>query len=435
MWTLFKFVNLIYLLLSSFIWFSFGLPRNYISIFASIAMIVCFAAGNFRAKVTPRAVGVALVTVLYSLYCTFIIDLNYGIITITSFIPAVLLFTLDKEPQEDLLDYVTKWFSIIMAVSLVFFFVHMVIDLPHFPWLPHEISGSYDSFDNYYFFLKTNMYLSENAGVYRFGGPFLEPGHQSMICCLLLFANRFRMRRQPLMWVLLVSILFSFSLAGYLTLAIGWAFISIRNIYSMLGVVTVLGGSWLFVGVIWNDGENPVNKLIFERLEYDEQKGIKGNNRTLRHTDHFYKECMKDGTAVLGVRTQKADALKIRGAGYKIFILKYGIIGTVLVGLLYLIMIPGGVNRRYAVSFFVLMALIFMQRAYPSWYSWLLPYVLGLGIMRHSSLYAPRDDEEEENEDAEAKGQKSIPEEEDSSIHASNGSHELLSLPDESRQR
>ena len=33
------------------------------------------------------------------------------------------------------------------------------------------------------------------------------------------------------------------------------------------------------------------------------------------------------------------------------------------------------------------MTLIFLQRAYPSWYSWLLPYVLGLGVMRHGGEY------------------------------------------------
>ncbi len=382
MWRLFKFVNLLYLLVSSFIWFSFLLPRNYIPMIVSGLMLLCFAFGNFRTRVTPRAIGIFIMVVIYSLYSAFIIDPNYGIITFLSYVPAVLLFVLEKNYQQNLLDFVTKWFCIIMAVSLGFFAIHFVVPLPNFSFLPHEISNSYATFDNYFFFMKTNMYLSENAGVFRFGGPFLEPGHQSMICCLLLFANRFQMRRQPLMWVLLVSILLSFSLAGYLTLAIGWAFVKIRNIYSMLGVVVVLAGTWLFVTVLWNGGDNAVNKLIFERLEYDDKKGIKGNNRTLRHTDFFFKECMKDGTAVLGVRTQKASTLKINGAGYKIFILRYGIVGTVLVGVLYLMMIPGGVNRRYAISFFVLMALIFLQRAYPSWYSWLFPYVVGLGIMR-----------------------------------------------------
>ena len=386
MWKLFKFVNLLYLLVSSFIWFSFLLPRNYIPMIVSGLMLLCFAFGHFQAKVTPRAIGIAIMVVIYSLYSAFIIDPNYGIITFMSYIPAVLLFVLEKNYQQNLLDFVTKWFCIIMAVSLGFFALHFVVPLPNFPFLPHEISNSYATFDNYFFFMKTNMYLSENAGVFRFGGPFLEPGHQSMICCLLLFANRFQMRRQPLMWILLLSIFLSFSLAGYLTLAIGWAFVKIRNIYSMLGVVVVLAGAWLFVTVIWNSGENAVNKLIFERLEYDDQKGIKGNNRTLRHTDYFFKECMKDGTAVLGVRTQKASTLKINGAGYKIFILRYGIVGAVLVGLLYLLMIPGGVNRRYAVSFFVLMCLIFLQRAYPSWYSWLFPYVVGLGIMRREKF-------------------------------------------------
>ena len=382
MWTLFKFFNLLYLLISSYIWFAFMLPSNYIPIGAALLMIACFALGNFSIKFTDRAALILVMIVLYSLYSTFIIDLNFGVITFLSYIPVVLLFVLKKPLQEDLLKYVTKWFCILMGASLAFFLIHFVIPLPSSPFLPYQIANSYSPFDNYYLFMTTDMYLSENAGIFRFGGPFLEPGHQSMICGLILFANSFKMKERPLMWILVVSIIFSFSLAGYLILAVGWVFCKVRNIYTMVSIAGVFIGVWLFVTVIWNDGENAVNKLIVERLEYDNQKGIKGNKRTLKHTAYFFKECMKNGTAILGVRTQKYNNLKINGAGYKIFILRYGIVGTVLVGLLYLFMIPPGVNRKYATCFLILMALIFLQRAYPSWYSWLLPYVLGLGVNR-----------------------------------------------------
>ena len=387
MWKLFKFTNLLYLLVSSYIWFAFFLPRNYVPMSVCAVLLVCFAFGHFKAVFNTRAFLCTILVIVYSLYSTFIIDLNYGILTFMSYIPAVLLFILDKPLQEDLLGFVTKWFSIIMGVSLGFFGLHFILPLPSFPFLPNEISTSYLTFDNYFFFMKTNMYLSENAGVFRFGGPFLEPGHQSMICCLILFANRCQIKKQPLMWILVVSILMSFSLAGYLTLIIGWALIKIRNVYSMAFVVGVVGGAWFFVESLWNDGDNAVNQLILQRLEYDSQKGIKGNNRTLKHTDYFFKECVRDGTAVLGVRTQKVDTLKISGAGYKIFILRYGIIGTIFVALLYLFFIPPGCNRRYAVSFLLLMAIIFLQRAYPSWYSWLFPYVVGLGVMRNRHLH------------------------------------------------
>ena len=39
-------------------------------------------------------------------------------------------------------------------------------------------------------------------------------------------------------------------------------------------------------------------------------------------------------------------------------------------------------NRRFSISFFLFICIIFLQRAYPGWYSWLLPYVLGIGITR-----------------------------------------------------
>ena len=387
MWSLYKLVNLFYLLISSYIWFAFMLPGNYIPIGASFLLVTCFALGNFKIKFDSRAMLVMVMVIIYSLYSFFIIDLNYGIITFLSYLPAVLLFILDEPLQKDLLKYVTKWFCIIMGVSIAAYVIHFVVPLPNFPFLPYQIENSYATFKNYVLFMTTDMYLSENAGVYRFGGPFLEPGHQSLICSLILYANRFNMKQQPLLWILVLSVGLSFSLAGYLILCVGWAFVKIRNIYTMIGIVTVLIGSWIFCTMIWNGGQNPVNKLIIERLEYDDKKGIKGNNRTLKHTDYYFKECVKDGTAVLGVRTQKYNTLKVNGAGYKIFIIKYGIVGTVLVGLIYLFLIPPGVNRKYATCFFILMTLIFLQRAYPSWYSWLLPYVLGLGVMRHGGEY------------------------------------------------
>ncbi|MBD5370245.1 MAG: hypothetical protein HDR80_03740 [Bacteroides sp.] len=409
MWTIFKFTNLIYLLVSSYIWFAFLLPRNYIPLIVSGLFLMCFAFGHFRLRVTPRAYGILGVLVLYSVYSLYILDFNYALTIFFSYLPAVLLFTLEEQLQKDLLGYVTKWFSIMMGVSIVFFGLSFLVPLPSSLFLPYELSDSYLTFDNYYFFMKTNMYLSENAGIFRFGGPFLEPGHQSLICALLLFANRFRMKRQPLMWILVVSVVLSFSLAGYLILFVGWAMAKIKNIYTMAGIVFIVGGTWLFCTVVWNGGQNPVNKLIFERLEFDKDKGIKGNNRTLRHTDYFFRECVSDGTAVLGVRSLKADKLKIAGAGYKIFILRNGFIGLAFVMMLYLMLIPPGCNLRYGTSFFLLIVMIFLQRAYPTWYSWLLPYVLGLGVMRWNYDEGAGEEEEADPEELPAPESSPLP--------------------------
>lgn len=387
MWQLYKFSNLIYLLLSSYIWFAFLLPLNYVPMTFSLLMLVCFTLGGFSIRLTTKTLLVFLLIVLYSLYSVFIIDVNYGIMTFFSYFPAVLLFVLKEEEQKDLLDFVTKWFCIIMGVSLFLFIVHFVIDMPNFPFKPSSLGDTYEPFKNYFFFMTTDMYFVQNGGIYRFGGPFLEPGHQSLICSLLLYANGFKMKEKPLLWILVGSVLLSFSLAGYLILAVGWLYLKLKNIYTMVISIVLLVGSWLGVTVIWNGGDNPINKLIIERLEFDNKKGIKGNNRTLAQTDHFYNKCVKDGTYLLGVRTLKAMGLKINGAGYKIFILRFGLFGVIWVTLIYLCLIPQGVDKKYALGFFMIIALVFLQRAYPSWYSWLLPYVLGLGVMRHGKEY------------------------------------------------
>ncbi|MDE6806791.1 MAG: hypothetical protein K2J05_08300, partial [Muribaculaceae bacterium] len=101
-------------MISSYIWFAFMLPGNYIPIGASFLLVTCFALGNFKIKFDSRAMLVMVMVIIYSLYSFFIIDLNYGIITFLSYLPAVLLFILDEPLQKDLLKYVTKWFCIIM---------------------------------------------------------------------------------------------------------------------------------------------------------------------------------------------------------------------------------------------------------------------------------------------------------------------------------
>ncbi len=69
-----------------------------------------------------------------------------------------------------------------------------------------------------FFLIKTRGY---NA-FYRFNGPFLEPGHLSMIVAILLYANKYDFKNNRYLWVLLVTIVLSFGLAGYVITIIGF---------------------------------------------------------------------------------------------------------------------------------------------------------------------------------------------------------------------
>lgn len=329
-----------------------------------------------------------------------VVDLTFGLVIFTSYLPGILIFMLEPDYQEDLLKFVTKWFCIILGVSLFAFLLSKIIDLPHNVF-KLENNDSYLPFENYYFFLQNNgMYdLTSTGGALRFGSVFLEPGHMAMVSALLLFANKYNLTRQPLLWIPLVCIALSFSLVGVVIVVVSLGLLKIHNLSSMIITVGLVVAGWFFVTVVWNGGENPANKMIVERLEFDENKGIRGNNRTSKKTDFFFRQCLKDGTYVTGVGIKKMGE-KVRGAGYKIFILKYGIIGLAFVAALYLLFIPKGANTRYAASFFLIIVLLFLQRAYPTWYSWLFCYIIGIGSTRGKQLFLKEPNEElnEEND-------------------------------------
>lgn len=386
MWPLFKAVNLIYLLVSGYAWFGFLLPGNIIPALVSVFMVVCFAFGNFNLKFTPRVYSLLGILLLYFLYSTFILGIPYGIIQLTSYFPAILIFMLEPAKQLDLLKYITRWIGILLIIDLIGFGLTFFISLPHSDFVPAGMEDHYGVYENYLLFIKRTAFETNAFTIVRFSGPFIEPGHLSMVCGTLLFANRYRTKENPLLWVYIIAILISLSLAGYVILLAGILLCRVKNIYTVIISLAFGVGIWAVFAYGWNSGNNPVNKMIFERLEYDEDKGIKGNNRTLIQTDYYFNHSIQDGTFWLGVRSQKEQKLKIRGAGYKIFILKYGIVAVAFVAWIYLLLIAPKSNKRYAISFFILIVMLFLQRAYPWAYSWLLPYVLGIGITHGKSF-------------------------------------------------
>ncbi len=178
----------------------------------------------------------------------------------------------------------------------------------------------------------------------------------------------------------MVCVLFSFSLAGYLLLFTGWTLYWINNSRRAL---LILGLAVL--GVImfksWNGGDNPINELIIERLEYDEEKGIKGNNRFTTDTDFIYSKGQKNGWNWVGMKDH-ANMDLVKGAGFKIFVTHNGWIAVILVLMFYISVIPLRSDYRYDAIFLTVIMLCFIQRSYPYTYTWLFPYVTGIYLAK-----------------------------------------------------
>ncbi len=232
-------------------------------------------------------------------------------------------------------------------------------------------------FTNYIFYIKTTW---DSGFLVRFNAFFLEPGHQALLSTFLMIANRFRFKECPWLWVLLASTIFSFSLAGYLLATAGFILLKVNSILKAL-IVGVIGAIVISFALNWSGGENALNDLIIKRLEQDESKGIKGNNRVDDTTDYTFSMVVRRHNLWLGVK-ERTNMDLIAGAGYKIFIINYGLVGAVLALLFYLSVIPPKPDYRYTITFLIILILCFMQRAYPAWYSWLFPYVMGIYIAK-----------------------------------------------------
>ncbi len=293
------------------------------------------------------------------------------------YMQALYLYILPQKRKIELLQFITKIYSIVLGISILVYLSTYFVNIPSIGSFKAGDLDFYPLYDNYIFFVKSRLYVNF---VYRFNGPFLEPGHQAMISGLLLFANKFDFKNNKLLWIPLIGIIISFSLAGYVILALSYIMLFVKSIGKIIATSLIFIALSFFITDVWDGGNNPVNVLIFERMEYDEEKGITGNNRTSKITDEYFEQSIKEGKLLLGTRGAKGADTRIAGAGYKVYLLRNGLIALFLIILFYRFLINPYCNKRYGIAFFILICCIFLQRAYPTWYSWILPYTLGCGI-------------------------------------------------------
>lgn len=374
MWTVFKIVNLWWLLTSTFAWPMLDAPILLLPIIANAGMLVSISFQPIRFNLDAKTGWVLLAILGLTLWSTWLDGWLNGIITALQYFPVLYLMQLPYEYLKDLLKFTTKWYAILLIPGLIIYWICLVFPLPSMGMFNHE---GYMPFKNYIFYIK-NTY--DEIRMARFNAFFLEPGHQAIVSTFLIMANRFDYKRCPWLIVLAVCIVFSLSLAGYLLLLIGFILLKVNSIIKGLITAGIIAGI-VGVALSLSGGDNTLNEMIISRLEYDKTGGIKGNNRFFNNTDYEFERAI--GTQYFWTSLKGHSNMElIGGAGYKIYILHYGMISAILVLFLYLSVIPSRPNMRYTISFFILIALCFMQRAYPYWYSWLFPYVIGIYIAK-----------------------------------------------------
>ena len=223
----------------------------------------------------------------------------------------------------------------------------------------------------------------------RFCSIFLEPGYIGTLLSFLLYVGKFDFKKRYNL-ILLVALVLTLSLAGFVVSAMGWVFIKLqegKSIKRLFYILAVLGSIY-WGGISYNGGRNVLNEKILSRLQYDEDKGISGNNRTSHLADAYFEQYTNNGQILFGVGNQTIRKInggsakgasfndQIRGAGYKIFFMRNGIVQAliILIGYMYIMRKS---NRKYSVCFLLLIIITFIQASYPLSSSWLIPFVFG----------------------------------------------------------
>jgi hypothetical protein len=269
------------------------------------------------------------------------------------------IFRVDMAVLQRIMLFITKT----MGVLLLFSMAGFVMYLAGFPLPGRDVQyGEFYSFTNFYLFLLDDRSLF--TLIPRFQSVFLEPTYLGSACALLLLTQRGHWRK----WyniVLLVSLLISFSLAGYAYL-IAIIFLNLwvnrKKILSKVLVTCAVIGLVIGGAFFYNDGDNLLHDLILLRLEVEDGE-MAGNNRTSEGFDVEYEKYLESADILFG----RDKEIEFGDSGYKVFIYEYGFVGLFLLVAFYFVAFYKAPDLRAKISAWTLATLVFGVDAFVLW--------------------------------------------------------------------
>ena len=207
----------------------------------------------------------------------------------------------------------------------------------------------------------------------RFQGMFLEPGHMGTITAFFLLINRFAFHKIE-NWILLIGTLLSLSASAYLLLVLGYMshMVAGGNARKVLSAVLLIVCMVVF-SIFYNDGNNLINELIFEKLTREEGAM---ESRVSLEVLMLFENMWSTGTDLWYGKGAFLD-IEENSAGFMLFFVCCGIVGTILLVLAYF-SIYYSCKTKYGFFLFLIYMISFLQRTYPYFDAFSLPFILGL---------------------------------------------------------
>lgn len=391
-------ISVVYLIfVGAHAWFTMNQPFAVslgLSVVIFIISLLYKEKNNIRLTLSTSEVFAVIAFFIASLFASQITRLESFVTFIVRYFP-ILLLICDTSSAKETLTFVSKFLAILFIPSLVLHLIFVVTSFP--PSIPFTVEGnSLYLYYNYGILIKNISFEHEAV---RFSSIFLEPGFLGTLCALLLYANRFQFKGKWWMYSIMLALLLSLSLAGYVTTLLGYIFCRYSQGLSIKKYVGyfLVGSLAFFISSNYNDGNNILNKYIFSRLEQDKEKGISGNNRNSELADYYFEKIVEDGDVFWGLGRDEITKIngggaddgdytnQIRGAGFKMFILQNGLFAAFFYLLFYYCVARTRDNfkKKYCIGFFLLIFITFMQASYPDSNSWLVPFVLGIVVLKN----------------------------------------------------
>ena len=293
------------------------------------------------------------------------------------YILVVYLILLKSDYKKSMLALITKLYAILLTVSLLSYIFSVMGWYSLNPSVIIFNEGQYECNNFYTFIVSTKGFES----AFRFMSIFMEPGHMTMGTVPLIMANRFDLSNRYVM-MLVICELFTLSLAGYITLFVGYVLYNATpSKLKHLFVGTAIVGLILFI-ISQTEYSVVLDQFIFQRLEYKDGD-IAGNNRVTLNFEKVYQQFIKTTDVWFG--TTLIDVNAFGGiSGYKKYIVQHGLIGLILCLFVYTFQFFRFLKSDIGVLTLTLLLLLY-QNAYPYWFCMIIAYILGTDNLKYKT--------------------------------------------------
>lgn len=308
----------------------------------------------------------------YSYHCFQNIEMGKFLVPfLTQILPLFFVIILKFDEKKKVIEQTTKLFAIILAISLLYYCLFLIgLPLPY-KIIQHPTNLVYSSFANYYLFIIEATF--DATEFLRFRSIFTEPGHVGMMCALYLYINKYQIKKWYNATILAVLIA-SFSFAAYVLLACGWLIylrasrLSLKPVFLTIIAVIIVAISIEILTTPKGADKGILSTKILDRTQYDEEKGISGNNRNDYNFNSYYKEFSQRPDYFMGIGLDEYGKkfASTPNSSYRCFIVQYGLIGLIIYLSMFLSLVLYRPSRL-GIGMFFLFSLSFIQRPYWIW--------------------------------------------------------------------